>query len=383
MYPFLVLVFSFCGTALAGSTIDNPVDIEPTGVNLTSLRIRDNFYGERDVAYWVNPDGYAIIDGDVIYGTEDDLLKHRADRVGARDLEGRAFTSSNTWPGAVVTFNYDSAASEIAVGAIVNSAIASWTSLAPYLGFNKIANSATGQNGVLTIRSTACGGCAAGTIGYNAANPLAMNLQQACTGSGPPGACGINEAVHEFGHVLGFLHEHQRPDRDTFVSYQCQNVRPQCATMPAGQTCCAGPSSLPAGCCATVSNFAIIKGPGVDYSGPYDLTSLMQYRATAFAIAGTNTLVPARAGLVVPAANPPNPDATDVERLCKIYRDRCPRAQACKAMGCPTDCKLFPTCQNSPRCSDRTVPRCCDAVVDNAECKLQRNDCKKANCNFL
>jgi len=31
-------------------------------------------------------------------------------------------------------------------------------------------------------------------------------------------------AAHELGHVFGLLHEHQRPDRDSWVGYNCRNV---------------------------------------------------------------------------------------------------------------------------------------------------------------
>jgi hypothetical protein len=32
--------------------------------------------------------------------------------------------------------------------------------------------------------------------------------------------------VHEFGHAIGFNHEHQRPDRDLFINVFLQNVDP-------------------------------------------------------------------------------------------------------------------------------------------------------------
>jgi hypothetical protein len=34
----------------------------------------------------------------------------------------------------------------------------------------------------------------------------------------------VNFLVHEFGHVLGMAHEHQRPDRDKYIKFNCKNL---------------------------------------------------------------------------------------------------------------------------------------------------------------
>ncbi|MBM9498754.1 M12 family metallopeptidase [Leptospira sp. 201903071] len=38
--------------------------------------------------------------------------------------------------------------------------------------------------------------------------------------------CGVSAVVHEMGHSLGLLHEHQRPDRDSFISIVWLNISP-------------------------------------------------------------------------------------------------------------------------------------------------------------
>ena len=70
--------------------------------------------------------------------------------------------------------------------------------------------------------------------------------------------------VHELMHALGFYHEHQRPDRDTYVAILCFNVR--------------------GGCQGTLfnENFPILNTATI--YGAYDFDSVMHYGQCAFAI---------------------------------------------------------------------------------------------------
>lgn len=65
---------------------------------------------------------------------------------------------------------------------------------------------------------------------------------------------------HEIGHALGLWHEHQRPDRDTYLTVNWNNI-------PQNQQ----------------QNFAIIAN-GQTWSSPYDLLSLMHYSRNFLAI---------------------------------------------------------------------------------------------------
>jgi len=59
-----------------------------------------------------------------------------------------------------------------------------------------------------------------------------------------------------------------------------------------------------------------------DHSGDYRVTSIMQYRADAFAARGKITLE----GIwpdVVPNFNPSFPDTVNHERICKVYSQQC------------------------------------------------------------
>ncbi|KAF8374225.1 nas-12 [Pristionchus pacificus] len=64
---------------------------------------------------------------------------------------------------------------------------------------------------------------------------------------------------HEILHVLGFEHEHQRPDRDDFIRVQYSNVLP-------GQ----------------MVNFEKLRPNSVELNEPYDFRSIMHYDGNAF-----------------------------------------------------------------------------------------------------
>ncbi|KDR69172.1 hypothetical protein GALMADRAFT_923492 [Galerina marginata CBS 339.88] len=355
--------------------------VSPIYPNKTTavLEISDNFYGVRNVSYWVTDDGLAVIDGDVIYGTLEDLVAHNHTGQPPTNMTRRAhsiFRNENPWASATITYNFNSAATQRLLGSIVSGAIANWKATAPYLDFKQVANSATGQNGVLTIKAPSCGGGCNSPIGFFN-SPMTMNLQQNCPGSG---TCGIVQATHEFGHALGLIHEHQRPDREKLVHYNCANLTPTCNNMPAGKTCCS--SGIPAGCCTLASNFNVLSGFEDDATGAYDIKSIMQYVASAFALPGTNTLTSNAPGVVVPVSAPNAITTTDSNRMCKIYSGQCAKARSCTLSGCPSKCVPVKRCNKIGICGQRPPPPCCFPVSVQT-CNSKRAACTKKGCDFL
>jgi len=76
--------------------------------------------------------------------------------------------------------------------------------------------------------------------------------------------------VHEIIHGLGFMHTHQRPDRDNYVEIHLENLRSDYKDMGHNFDKCTG--------CVT-------KGL------PYDCNSIMHYPNDAFAASGKKTIV--------------------------------------------------------------------------------------------
>ena len=218
MYPTLVVAYLLVTVALCAppaKLAESSVSINLQSANLNPkntsvVKISDKFFGNREVSVWYTPQGYAVIDGDIIFGNKKDIEAKTVQSFPEKTTthEERSFsiyTDERAWPNSVVTWRYDSLLTRayLATGfdPIVPGAIARWQNNAPYLTFNQLPDGNDYRPGVLTITTSACGGCVA-SIGYNANAPTFMNLQ-------PPSStcaqCKIDQATHEFGHALGKL----------------------------------------------------------------------------------------------------------------------------------------------------------------------------------
>jgi hypothetical protein len=160
------------------------------------LEIEDDFYGLRNVSYTVTSTGLAVIDGDVIYGSIEELLAHDSRLSATNGVGTKALSVRRPWPGATIPYKFNSQNTANLLQGTVSTAISRWTNVAGYLSFPRLPNSATPMNGIVTITSTCGANDCQASVGYDN-SPRFINL--CSTG------CGADQATHEFGHILGML----------------------------------------------------------------------------------------------------------------------------------------------------------------------------------
>jgi len=205
---FVELVLSTSDPNYVETWTPNPLEAQ-LRFETSTLTIYHPSYGIRNVSYYV-ADGNAIIDGDINFGPIDLLMAHSVDSQPLEDegsesgIYSRALTHARgrfAWPGAKVSYMFDSAYTERKLGSTVQEAFRRWKVKAPYFTFTKVPNK-PGRKGVITFKSGETG-CWA-FVGYQGKNAdMTVNLQQSNAGM-----CGADEATHEIGHALGMFSEH-------------------------------------------------------------------------------------------------------------------------------------------------------------------------------
>ena len=109
-----------------------------------------------------------------------------------------------------------------------------------------------------------------------------------------PNCVRFSTVVHEFGHAIGFYHEHSRDDRDDFITILTQNIYPGITG-------------------------AFEKTPGNTLELGYDYASIMHYSTKAFSVNGqVDTIQSKTPNIPIGGAEELSP--LDILKANKLYR---------------------------------------------------------------
>jgi hypothetical protein len=211
-----------------------------------------------------HPDDPWVTFGDIGIRYED--LRAYRDRLAAvtAPVELMAVAPPGTtfkWPGGNVYYRFDPA--QVGNGTITplkmeqfRDGVAEWAAFANL----HFIESVTGQPHYITVQEDpALGGGFSSSVGMDP-----INAEQFVRFG--PGAWNRGTVCHEVGHALAFFHEQQRPDRDTYVVINWDNIDP-----------------------GNQPNFTTIAA-GVTYGTPYDFYSVMHYRRDALSANAEDTI---------------------------------------------------------------------------------------------
>ncbi len=230
----------------------NEAVVETTSVETPPGRLRGVLqFGSKPVIEYEVVDGEYVFEGDIAvppsWVTEVETTPDGDELASTQDELLGASTSTRLWPDAVVPYTISSALSSTMRSRIL-AAIDQWNTktVAKFVP-------RTTQADYVTFRVS--------TAGYAYASIGRVGGQQFINlVSNPTGVI-----VHEMGHTLGFLHEHTRPDRDSYVTIHWNNIRAGFA-----------------------GNFYTYTSGR--QAGPYDIDSIMHYPSYEFSRNGYPTI---------------------------------------------------------------------------------------------
>ena len=210
-------------------------------------------------------DGLAILEGDIVLGTVEEVeratqARQEALRRGDALAHGVAISGSQfRWPNCVIPYVIDD---DLPNQSRVTDAIAHWEEHTDLRFVERTQANASQHPDYVRFRQGT--GCSA-HVGRRQIGEQHVNLANGCS---------LGNTIHEIGHVAGLWHEQSREDRDCFVTIHWDNITQ-----------------------GAEHNFNQHISDGDDI-GRYDYGSVMHYPKWAFSKNGNDTITPNAKGVV-------------------------------------------------------------------------------------
>ncbi len=217
---------------------------------------------------------FTMVDGDMLVEldslTDEQLQNLESEPTVEVSKAGRNLTEINAkyWKNGVLPLRFEVGFTKAQKDAIFE-ACRTWTTTAKV---SCVAYNSSVHTGTNYINVTKTGeGCYA-TFGKPGSGAGYVNIAETMpvTASLPQGTCfqkGI--IMHEFGHLLGMIHEHSRPDRNQYINILTANLKPDCTSVS-----------------------YVYKSSSVNRMGSYDYKSIMHYAKFHCTANGKATITP-------------------------------------------------------------------------------------------